>query len=278
MGGDGGTVTNNRKFLKSTKNSFEGVSNMDSSSLIQRQKERSHLCALTGQRLVTPIVACELGNLYNKESLIRHLLARGSPNEAAGVEKASVDDSDVMITHIRGLKDVKDVILNPPSLCPTVASSSSSCLTICPVTQIEFTGTVPFVCVWSTGYLLSQRAIKEVGIDHLQIEYGPFSEIDLVMMLPQPDCLDSQKEAMMIRRQVRDAARAAKKGGKKTRDKKERTKLDASKVYNQSKPGKLKTSGGVLMSSARQVGVAAREVMIRARHSGSDAYKELFTK
>jgi N-alpha-acetyltransferase 40 len=68
---------------------------------------------------------------------------------------------------------------------------------------------------------------------------------------------DAARAAKKAKKKPRDAARAAKKRGGKTRDDKERTKSDAKKVYNQSKSDKLKTSGGVLTSSARQVGVFA---------------------
>lgn len=50
----------------------------------------------------------------------------------------------------------------------------------CPVTRVEMNGVHPFVVVWTTGHVLSEKALKEVGAGALQVEYGPFAEEDVI--------------------------------------------------------------------------------------------------
>lgn len=79
---------------------------------------------------------------------------------------------------------------------------------ICPVTKVEFNGPQPFVVIWSTGFVVSEKAIKEVGIDGLQDEYGPFTALDIIKLIPLESEMDAQRTAMHERRQLRKAAKA----------------------------------------------------------------------
>jgi hypothetical protein len=50
----------------------------------------------------------------------------------------------------------------------------------CPVTQMDFNGLHPFVAIWPTGWVLSEKAVRELGVGALQEEYGPFAEDDII--------------------------------------------------------------------------------------------------
>ena len=56
-------------------------------------------CALNSEKLRKPIVSCQLGKLYNKQSIIEYLLNK--------------DDfkSNQIVNHIRNLKDIKELNL-----------------------------------------------------------------------------------------------------------------------------------------------------------------------
>ena len=71
---------------------------------------------------------------------------------------------------------------------------------MCPVTKTEFNGLQPFVCIWTTGFILSMKAIKEMGLKFLQDEYGPFSEVDIVALIPLDNELPEQIQQMKNRR------------------------------------------------------------------------------
>ena len=57
------------------------------------------LCAKTQELLRSPIVACELGRLFNKESVLEILLDKSNAPECG--------------KHLRNLKDVKELVLTP---------------------------------------------------------------------------------------------------------------------------------------------------------------------
>jgi hypothetical protein len=56
-------------------------------------KVKSRLCVLSKEPLQSPIVACRLGFLYNKENLIKRLIEKTMPKA---------------FRHIKKLKDIKD--------------------------------------------------------------------------------------------------------------------------------------------------------------------------
>merc|ERR1719356_2191288 len=60
---------------------------------IQRRATRMSTCRISQEPLRDPVVACRLGDLYNKEALIGALLNKSMPSE---------------LSHVRALKDVKE--------------------------------------------------------------------------------------------------------------------------------------------------------------------------
>lgn len=97
---------------------------------------------------------------------------------------------------------------------------------ICPVTSIEFTGLTQFVVLWTTGHVLSDRALREIGIEGLQNEYGPFTAEDVVRLLPLEDELPAVIAAM---NQRRERLKTMKKSSKKRSSE---TKIDSSELIN----------------------------------------------
>lgn len=128
-----------------------------------------------------------MGNLYNKEALLESLINKNL-NTAFG--------------HIRGLKDVVTLKFtkNPNYNIAQDADGQLPALFVCPVTGIEFNGVNPFHMIVTNGFVLSDKAIREVGIDNLQSEYGPFSGDDLVKLLPFEDELPSLRNKLVDRR------------------------------------------------------------------------------
>ena len=194
MGGDGGTKAIQRKFMRGSKTPNELALN-EKQNVKEIQKMKSQLCSISNKPLMEPIVACELGNLFNKEEILMNLINK---------------TLNITFKHIRGLKDLKTLKFHRRNGGPTSSSSSSfasstlgmneeSVPFICPVTGDVFNGNLPFVFIWSTGYVLSERAIREIGIESLQGEYGPFHAIDIIKINPMNDAeiniLNSNMEA-----------------------------------------------------------------------------------
>jgi hypothetical protein len=110
-------------------------------------------CALSGEELKQPIVACELGRLYNKEAVLMALLDKSNMPEVA--------------RHIRSLKDVTvlQLTLNPsykPSDKADTYNDTQTSEFACPVTALEMSGRYRFVYLRGCGCVISEKALKEV--------------------------------------------------------------------------------------------------------------------
>jgi len=224
MGGDGGTISSNRTYLRGAGKACHTADHP--SNALKRAKfeesERARLilgsCAVSGVVLdLSPkkkttvsslkIVACPYGKLYKHENALEALLHRSQTGGGG--------DESRLGTHIRGMKD-----LHPVRFHVTKQSSSSNndgagvggkYVASCPITGADISsGNVPcFVIVRNKQKLkdkksnstkvgddneedevannpnvLSERAIKEMGIDGLQSEYGPFDEKDMIRLAP----------------------------------------------------------------------------------------------
>jgi hypothetical protein len=92
---------------------------------LELEKTRWFFCAMSKQRLRAPVVCCQLGFLYNKDVLIKHLLDKNIP-EAFGHIKTLRDVITLNFTPNKdykplGEKDssgVLDVAEESPFQCP----------------------------------------------------------------------------------------------------------------------------------------------------------------
>jgi hypothetical protein len=86
---------------------------------------------------------------------------------------------------------------------------------ICPVTRVEMNAKQPFVVLRTTGWVLSERALREVGIANLQAEYGPFDADDVIRLVPEEEV---EKELRSKMEDRRAKAKSEKKEKKRKRD------------------------------------------------------------
>ncbi|KAL9178554.1 hypothetical protein ACHAXT_001892 [Thalassiosira profunda] len=218
MGGDGGTVSTNRTYLRGAGKACHTADHP--SNALKRAKledaERARLtlgtCAASGTPLdVSPqksnggggggisaadIVACPYGKLYKREKVLEALLRRSQTGDAAAVG-----------AHIRGMKDFHPVRFHVTKSTSQDGGNGNGkghqqYVAACPITGSEIgSGNVPsFVIVRTKSKdkkkteeddevarnpnVLSERAIKEMGIEGLQAEYGPFEEKDMIRLAP----------------------------------------------------------------------------------------------
>ncbi|XP_040572310.1 replication termination factor 2 isoform X2 [Lepeophtheirus salmonis] len=130
------------------------------------------------------MMACQLGRLYNKESVIRYLLDRKDSQK------------NVNKLHIKSLKDVIELKLTPnPSVKDKTPDSNASPY-ICPITGLEMSGRFKFVFDWTSGRVISERALKIVKndpADHILEE-------NLIILNPEDDDFVKMNTAMESRR------------------------------------------------------------------------------
>lgn len=151
------------------------------------------------------IVACPYGKLYKREKVLEALLYRSQTGGGEGG-----DNNNMLGTHIRGMKDLHPVRFHVTTTSQQgdngTGSQTAKYTPTCPITGSEIgSGNVPCYLIVRTKSkdkknkkndgdvddevehnpnVLSERAIKEMGIQGLQSEYGPFEEEDMIRLAP----------------------------------------------------------------------------------------------
>ncbi|GFN98550.1 replication termination factor 2 domain containing 1, partial [Plakobranchus ocellatus] len=166
-------------------------------------------CAISQEALVKPIVACELGRLYKKESVLEFLLDRSKFDIASQFD------------HLRGLKDIKELNLTDvPEKRQNGAEkgdSLSDSITpdfICPVVGIEMNGKHRFCFLWSCGCVMSERAFKEIKCDTCHKCGKAVKEEDIVLLNGSEGEVDEMRQKMDQRRKLAKLAKKEKKAEK----------------------------------------------------------------
>ncbi|XP_006018250.1 protein RTF2 homolog [Alligator sinensis] len=189
MGCDGGTIPKRHELVKGPRK----VEKVDKNAELVA---RWYYCALSQEKLTRPIVACELGRLYNKEAVIEFLLDKSSDKV---VEAAS---------HIRSIKNVTELNLtdNPAwngdkgnTKGDKYNDIQCACF-ICPVVGLEMNGKHRFCVLRNCGCVFSERALKEIKADVCHKCGVPFQEDDVILLNGNKDDVENLKKRMEDRR------------------------------------------------------------------------------
>uniref|UniRef100_A0A7S1SF48 Replication termination factor 2 n=1 Tax=Alexandrium catenella TaxID=2925 RepID=A0A7S1SF48_ALECA len=193
MGGDGGQVIDRGTMVKTKGWGFtKGAGDRYANSLgemanyvqmvhedrglgpVERQRTRMTICRLSQEQLREPVVACRLGNLYNKEAVIAALLSKSIPAE---------------LSHIRALKDVKLCLLS----WKEAENENGLRRMICPVTRQDLDdGAARAVLIWPTGAVVAAKAQKELKLSECPVTGHPFDrEKDVIPLAPNKEELEA---------------------------------------------------------------------------------------
>lgn len=180
------------------------------------------------QALKAPIVACDLGRLYNKEAIIQYLLSRKEcrPSE--------------MTMHIRSLKDITVLnFTNNPAFRDTQSKGAEYvdhgvAEYICPATGLEMNGKYKFIFNRSCGCVFSDRARKNVHTEKCLKCGGQMDPMDLITLNP-----DEEERKMMENRMIE----------RKTLRKKVKREVEIKSEEEISKSKKVKTEGDVAIKT-----------------------------
>jgi hypothetical protein len=206
MGGDGGVIASNRKYMRgagTANHTADGASSkqQQEASAKEVQQELMSVCYLTKAPLnfkKQQIVADPYGRLYNKEAAVEALLRRKTSSDEVVNELGS---------HIRGLKDL--VTLN----VELSSSNDNDAIPICPVTSVELNGVNPAVLlphVKDGGVnVLAERSIKEMGKEALREEYGDLDHV--IRLAPPPRMMEEIIKKVQEQHDLEKAAKLAKK-------------------------------------------------------------------
>lgn len=186
MGNDGGVIAVKRKFMRHANIKARG----EKKDLEELRREQARTCALSGEPLREPVVACRMGNLVNKQALLERLLARDVPQKLA---------------HVKSLKDVVTVRV-------TRETDAADALWCCPVTMAELNGKQPFVVLFSCGCVLSERALRAVQTTECLVCGKPYTEADVVTLLPSDEDYEEKQQKLLDAKAEEKQRKKSKKG------------------------------------------------------------------
>lgn len=202
MGCDGGTIPKRDELVRTKKKPEQKDKTAD---LVAKWKH----CAITQEPLRQPIMACELGRLYNKEAVLEFLIDRSKFECAPSFE------------HLKGLKDLKQLNLTDnPSYDKSGAKKGDAYIDmqdskyICPVVGLEMNGRYKFCFLWNCGCVLSERALKEIKGEVCHKCGKKFTDTDIITLNPQDDEVESLQTRMEARRLQAKLDKKAKKASK----------------------------------------------------------------
>jgi hypothetical protein len=148
MGCDGGSIPKRAEMVK-TRLQKPSAEQLEDSELL---KTRWTCCFLSAEPLERPIVACGLGRLYNKDSVVKHLLERKS---LASLEEADALGHERSIPHITSVKHVFQVKLDTQKKDPEG-------FFVCPVTGRPMNGHGRVLVVRTCGCVFAEQAWREL--------------------------------------------------------------------------------------------------------------------
>ncbi|XP_050522292.1 replication termination factor 2 [Daktulosphaira vitifoliae] len=186
MGCDGGTIPKRDELVRTKKKPEQ----KDKSS---EQLFRWRNCHLTQEALRSPIVACGMGLLYNKESILQHLL-----------NKTPLPECSI---HIKNLKDIKEIkfTANPAfkGKAQSVGGYTDNNVSpyICPLIGLEVNDRSKFCFLWNCGCVISERGLK-LGADNKCVNCtSDYVDDDIVILNPSEDDINLMKQRLVKRKE-----------------------------------------------------------------------------
>lgn len=288
MGCDGGTIPKRDELVR-TKQKKEVT---DKSTELSAKWQ---FCAISSNRLVEPIVSCELGRLYNKDAVIEYLLDKTSTPNVSLVE------------HIRSLKDVVPLNLtvktdfsdkkpeidgqyvdtqDSPFICPVVGIEMNGLSFVLHLFYINFIkfniilGKYKFCYIRSCGCVLSERALKEVKSDNCHKCNKEFSSEDIVVLNGTEEEVKQMRKRMEERRtKLNESKKNKKRKATETvvssEPKEKSTKEEC--LASTSGSSSSKTTAISSKTSTKPLDKSSKEYSVAKDPNVSETYKSLFT-
>ncbi|KAK1796401.1 hypothetical protein P4O66_009459 [Electrophorus voltai] len=276
MGCDGGTIPKRHELVKGPKK----VEKVDKNAELAAKWK---YCALSQEKLRRPIVACELGRLYNKDAVIEYLL-----------DKSAERPNTEVVGHIRSIKDVKELNLTDnPAWEGERRNAKGDCyedmhraMFICPVVGLEMNGKHKFCYLQTCGCVFSVRALREVKTEICHKCGDPFRDEDTVV-------LNGSKEEQEKLQKAMEEKRAQAKTGKKSKKNKvvetasKPLELEVSSEPKSMAMNRESSHGGSSTDTApgpsgsskieKPIVTAGSKRSIQDMEEKSEAYKSIFT-
>jgi hypothetical protein len=254
-GNDGGSIPTRGEMVK-IKKSFKRNDPTTS------RKMRWITCALSKQPLVQPIVADELGNIFNKEQIIKGLIEKNLPQR---------------FNHIRTLKGVYDVNFTynskyDPSNPNQIAVGEDESPFQCPVTAVPINGQHPFSLLITCGHVISEKGLLQIDSQNPTcfVCQKFFTKTDVIPLNPE-EYIQEQIKSRMPQTAIQQ---------KEIKEKSQQSRLKrklSSNESNHSSKKPNKDQGSVRNTLAVQAALEKVNSNHDAKKRMSEAYKSIFS-
>lgn len=223
MGGDGGVIASNRKYMRGAGTADHTADQSRHASQKFNAREVMTMCALTKTPLHESdggggtIVSDPYGCLYHKEAAVQALLTR-KQRDGPGTSSTS---SVTIGPQVRRLADLYEVRFYREKDSKVVDPT-------CPITAKALTGSIPAILLVpgkdGMPNVVSESALSQLSAEELEEEFGSIRK--RVRLAPNPVLLEKIKDQVQQEQEKEDEerrkAKKDKKKGKRKRDGKDK--------------------------------------------------------
>ncbi|PKY01280.1 DUF602-domain-containing protein [Aspergillus campestris IBT 28561] len=194
MGNDGGSIPTRRELVR------EAAKNPSTAQLKEVQREQQEhawtTCPLSHKQLMRPIVSDSLGNLYNKDAILKFLL----PGEEPEGISSRADCEEFLGGRVKGLRDVVELKFEIDTEREQHPSHKLDRREgwICPVTAKQLGPSVKSVYLVPCGHVFSEEAVRQLKEDKCLQCNEPYTEDNVITILPAKE---SDKQSLVARSQ-----------------------------------------------------------------------------
>ncbi|KAH8698321.1 Rtf2 RING-finger-domain-containing protein [Talaromyces proteolyticus] len=191
MGNDGGSIPTRRELVR------EAAKAPSATQVKEAQREQQEhcwtTCPLSHKPLLRPIVSDSVGNLYNKDAILKYLI--GAEDEDIS---SKADCDEILQGRLKSLRDVVELkfeIDDSPDNSPAAQKDASHKgeTWVCPITRKELGPSVKSVYIVPCGHVFAEEAVREMKGDKCLQCTEPYTEDNVIVILPTKEA-DKQRQ------------------------------------------------------------------------------------
>ncbi|EED21668.1 conserved hypothetical protein [Talaromyces stipitatus ATCC 10500] len=187
MGNDGGSIPTRRELVR------EAAKAPSVTQVKEAQREQLEhywtTCPLSHKPLLRPIVSDSVGNLYNKDSILKYLIGTEDDDISS---KADCDE--ILQGRVKSLKDVVELKFDIDA--ESDATKEGGERWVCPVTTKQLGPAVKSVYIVPCGHVFAEEAVREMKGDTCLQCNEHYSEDNVIVILPTKE---ADKQRLMAR-------------------------------------------------------------------------------
>ena len=183
MGNDGGSIPTRRELVK------EGAKDLSTTQVKEIQAEQQEhfwsTCALSHEPLSQPVVSDALGSLYNKDAVLKHLIAEGQKHAETSLSELE-SKKETSKDRLRSLRDVVEVKFH------TAPEDSTGIKFICPITNKILGPGTKAVYLVPCGHAFAESLMATIHEEKCLECDEPYSADNIIQILPTSEAVKNR--------------------------------------------------------------------------------------